>query len=95
MKIINIKYTCLTVLSFLLIQSVVASDFKPIENGKDSLILIKTKWPYKKRVIKQGEKIDYLAFVPDGEPTLDINLAKNIDLLNYFGKKEIFYQLGL
>jgi len=34
-----------------------------------------------RQVLKQGEKIDYLAFVPDGEPTLDINLAKNIDLL--------------
>ena len=28
-----------------------------------------------------GEKIDYLTFVPDGEPTLDVNLGKVIDLL--------------
>jgi wyosine [tRNA(Phe)-imidazoG37] synthetase (radical SAM superfamily) len=28
-----------------------------------------------------GETIDYLTFVPDGEPTLDINLGKEIDLL--------------
>ena len=28
-----------------------------------------------------GESIDYLTFVPDGEPTLDINLGKAIDLL--------------
>jgi wyosine [tRNA(Phe)-imidazoG37] synthetase (radical SAM superfamily) len=28
-----------------------------------------------------GEIIDYLAFVPDGEPTLDINLGRMIDLL--------------
>ena len=28
-----------------------------------------------------GEKIDYLSFVPDGEPTLDINLGKIIDKL--------------
>jgi wyosine [tRNA(Phe)-imidazoG37] synthetase (radical SAM superfamily) len=27
------------------------------------------------------EPIDYLTFVPDGEPTLDINLGKAIDLL--------------
>jgi wyosine [tRNA(Phe)-imidazoG37] synthetase (radical SAM superfamily) len=29
----------------------------------------------------KGEHIDYLAFVPDGEPTLDINLGKEIELL--------------
>jgi wyosine [tRNA(Phe)-imidazoG37] synthetase (radical SAM superfamily) len=34
-----------------------------------------------KQVISKEEPIDYLAFVPDGEPTLDINLAKSIDLL--------------
>ncbi|NLO21793.1 MAG: radical SAM protein [Syntrophomonadaceae bacterium] len=28
-----------------------------------------------------GEPIDYLSFVPDGEPTLDINLGQEIDLL--------------
>jgi wyosine [tRNA(Phe)-imidazoG37] synthetase (radical SAM superfamily) len=28
-----------------------------------------------------GEPVDYLTFVPDGEPTLDINLGKAIDLL--------------
>ncbi|MHB1048594.1 MAG: radical SAM protein [Bacteroidota bacterium] len=28
-----------------------------------------------------GERIDYLTFVPDGEPTLDINLGKEIELL--------------
>jgi wyosine [tRNA(Phe)-imidazoG37] synthetase (radical SAM superfamily) len=30
---------------------------------------------------KRGEPIDYLTFVPDGEPTLDVNLAKTIVLL--------------
>ena len=30
---------------------------------------------------KQKEKIDFLSFVPDGEPTLDINLGKEIDML--------------
>lgn len=34
-----------------------------------------------------GEDIDYLAFVPDGEPTLDINLGRMIDLLKDFGIK--------
>ena len=32
-----------------------------------------------------GENIDYLTFVPDGEPTLDINLGKTIDLLQPLG----------
>ena len=30
---------------------------------------------------KRETKIDYLSFVPDGEPTLDINLGKNIELI--------------
>lgn len=30
---------------------------------------------------KKKEHIDYLSFVPDGEPTLDINLGKEIDML--------------
>lgn len=34
-----------------------------------------------------GEKIDYLTFVPDGEPTLDINLGNTIDLLRPLGCK--------
>jgi len=33
------------------------------------------------------ERIDYLTFVPDGEPTLDINLGKSIDLLKSIGIK--------
>ena len=32
-------------------------------------------------VLSNGEKIDYLTIVPDGEPTLDINLGRLIDLL--------------
>ena len=32
-------------------------------------------------VKKRDTKIDYLSFVPDGEPTLDINLGKNIELI--------------
>ncbi|MBW1695765.1 MAG: radical SAM protein [Deltaproteobacteria bacterium] len=34
-----------------------------------------------------GESIDYLTFVPDGEPTLDINLGREIDLLKPLGIK--------
>lgn len=34
-----------------------------------------------KRIKQKGEPIDYLAFVPDGEPTLDVNLGGEINLL--------------
>ncbi len=36
---------------------------------------------------KSEEPIDYLTFVPDGEPTLDINLGKEIELLKNYGVK--------
>lgn len=39
------------------------------------------------QLLKQNEKIDYLTFVPDGEPTLDINLGKTIKKLKGFGYK--------
>ncbi len=32
-----------------------------------------------------GQTIDYLSFVPDGEPTLDINFEAEIDALHQFG----------
>lgn len=38
-------------------------------------------------VRKAGESIDYLTFVPDGEPTLDSNLGCDLDLLKPFGFK--------
>lgn len=34
-----------------------------------------------------GEHIDYLTFVPDGEPTLDINLGREIEMLRPLGIK--------
>ena len=34
---------------------------------------------------KQNEQIDFLSFVPDGEPTLDINLGKAIETLKQSG----------
>ena len=36
-------------------------------------------------VQKSGETIDYLTFVPDGEPTLDVNLVPEIALLRRLG----------
>ena len=38
-----------------------------------------------KEATSRGERIDYLAFVPDGEPTLDLNLGKEISLLKQIG----------
>ncbi len=38
-----------------------------------------------KQLQSDGERIDYLTFVPDGEPTLDINLGKTIDKLKSLG----------
>lgn len=36
---------------------------------------------------KIGIKVDYLTFVPDGEPTLDINLRKTAEKLKKYGIK--------
>ena len=36
---------------------------------------------------RKGESIDYLTFVPDGEPTMDANLGQEIDLLKSLGLK--------
>ena len=33
----------------------------------------------------KGVRVDYITFVPDGEPTLDINLAREIDLIKSIG----------
>ena len=38
-----------------------------------------------KQLQDAGEEIDFITFVPDGEPTLDINLGKEIDLLKPLG----------
>lgn len=39
------------------------------------------------QVHARGGHIDYLSFVPEGEPTLDINLGRMIDLLREFNLK--------
>ncbi|HPN39324.1 MAG TPA: radical SAM protein [Melioribacteraceae bacterium] len=38
-------------------------------------------------MVLKNEKADYLSFVPDGEPTLDINIGKTINSLKSFGIK--------
>jgi wyosine [tRNA(Phe)-imidazoG37] synthetase (radical SAM superfamily) len=40
-----------------------------------------------KNALRECEAIDYLTFVPDGEPTLDVNLGGEIDLLKSMGIK--------
>ncbi|MFA4647345.1 radical SAM protein [Pyrococcus kukulkanii] len=35
--------------------------------------------------LEKGERIDYITFVPDGEPTLDINLGKEAEMLKDLG----------
>jgi wyosine [tRNA(Phe)-imidazoG37] synthetase (radical SAM superfamily) len=37
------------------------------------------------RALELGERVDYLSFVPDGEPTLDVNLGRAIELLRPLG----------
>ena len=40
-----------------------------------------------RRSREKGESIDYLTFVPDGEPTLDVNLGQEIKLIKSLGIK--------
>jgi len=65
--------------------------------GKTSNMLVKRKSFYKpedilrevekkvREVFSRGEKIDYLTFVPDGEPTLDVSIDKEISLIKRIG----------
>lgn len=65
--------------------------------GKTSSMLVKRQPFYKpehilmqvKRKVNEAtlrnERIDYLTFVPDGEPTLDVNIGKEISLLKNLG----------
>lgn len=39
------------------------------------------------KALSRNERIDYLTFVPDGEPTLDVNLGREIELLKPLGIK--------
>ncbi len=42
-------------------------------------------WEKVERSRELGLAIDYLTFVPDGEPTLDLNLGREIDMLRSLG----------
>ncbi|AHF79486.1 radical SAM protein [Thermococcus paralvinellae] len=48
------------------------------------LILKEAKEKVEKARVK-GEHVDYITFVPDGEPTLDINLGREAELLKELG----------
>lgn len=39
------------------------------------------------KISEVGDKIDYLTFVADGEPTLDLNLGREIEMLHPLGLK--------
>jgi len=39
------------------------------------------------KALQRNEHIDYLTFVPDGEPTLDVNLGKEIEFVKHLGIK--------
>ncbi|MCM8766689.1 MAG: radical SAM protein [Candidatus Omnitrophica bacterium] len=65
--------------------------------GKTPIYQVERKEFYKPEEIKKqtkevienlkDKKIDFITFVPDGEPTLDINLGKEIEILKEFGIK--------
>ncbi len=54
--------------------------YDPEELGKEVLRITQT-------LTQKNEKIDYLTIVPDGEPTLDLNLGRLIDNLKTSGVK--------
>jgi len=59
---------------------------EPVEFYQPKEILSEVQEKVKKSKEK-GELIDYLTFVPDGEPTLDINLGQEINLIKSLGIK--------
>ena len=54
--------------------------YDPGELGKEVLDVIQN-------LLRNNEKIDYLTIVPDGEPTLDQNLGRLLDILKTSGIK--------
>lgn len=59
----------------------------------DNMIITRRQFYEPKKIVEQveekirfvGTDFDYVTFVPDGEPTLDINLGKEIDAVNALG----------
>ena len=57
---------------------------RPYYTPEEILVVVQDKVEKAREV---GETIDYLAFVPDGEPTLDVDLGREIELLGPLGIK--------
>jgi wyosine [tRNA(Phe)-imidazoG37] synthetase (radical SAM superfamily) len=57
------------------------SEFYPPED------LVKEVNGHVRKVREKDDRVDYLTFVPDGEPTLDVNLGREIELLKPLGIK--------
>lgn len=55
-----------------------ASFYKPQEISYEAKAKVE-------KTLKMGHKIDYLTFVADGEPTLDLNLGREIEMLRPLG----------
>ncbi len=47
--------------------------------------LVKAVLKHAERIIERGGRIDYVTFVPDGEPTLDVNLGEEISKIKEAG----------
>jgi len=54
--------------------------YQPLELARSVMEMVK-------HIRENGETVDYVTFVADGEPTLDINLGKEIELLRALGIK--------
>jgi wyosine [tRNA(Phe)-imidazoG37] synthetase (radical SAM superfamily) len=52
--------------------------YEPEEIAQDVRVQVR-------QATEAGETIDYLTFVPDGEPTLDVHLGREIELLKPLG----------
>ena len=48
-----------------------------------------------KRKMESDDRIDYITFVPDGEPTLDVNIGREIEKLRDFGRVAVITNASL
>lgn len=57
-----------------------AAFFEPQEISREAKAKVE-------KILEVGDKIDYMTFVADGEPTLDLNLGREIEILRPLGFK--------
>jgi len=62
-------------------MSIERKEFYPVDE------IVKEIFQRVEQLNSAGERIDYITFVPDGEPTLDINIGKVIQLIKPLGIK--------